>query len=74
MPRFRLVRVDLILVAFQCFKLIVTDYLSSLSPDCYAACVATAARFGHQKQDLNIALTAIGHIVSLVTPCVTQPT
>ncbi|TPP60184.1 hypothetical protein FGIG_01002 [Fasciola gigantica] len=58
-------KVDLILIAFHCFKLIVTDYLSSLSPDCYAACVVTAARFGHQKQDLNIALTAIGHILHL---------
>ncbi|TGZ74464.1 hypothetical protein CRM22_000934 [Opisthorchis felineus] len=58
-------KVDLIQTAFQCFKLIVTDYLSSLLPNCYPACVETAARFGHQKQDLNIALTAIGSILHL---------
>ncbi|CAL8099260.1 unnamed protein product [Calicophoron daubneyi] len=58
-------KVDLIQTAFQCFKLIVTDYLSSLLPNCYPACVETAARFGQQKQDLNIALTAIGSILHL---------
>ncbi|CAH8608784.1 unnamed protein product [Dicrocoelium dendriticum] len=58
-------RVDQIHTAFQCFKLIVTDYLSSLLPDCYTACVTTAARFGHQQQDLNIALSAIGTILHL---------
>lgn len=57
-------RVDLVQTSFKCFKLIVTDYLSTLLPNCYPACIETAACFGHQKQDLNIALTAIGSIVS----------
>ncbi|KAF8571910.1 hypothetical protein P879_00808 [Paragonimus westermani] len=55
-------KVDLIQTAFQCFKLIVTDYMNSLLFNCYPACVETAARFGRQQQDLNIALTAIGTI------------
>ncbi|KAF5405702.1 hypothetical protein PHET_00768 [Paragonimus heterotremus] len=59
-------KVDLIQTAFQCFKLIVTDYMTSLLFNCYPACVETAARFGRQQQDLNIALTAIGTIVSSV--------
>ncbi|KAA3680783.1 uncharacterized protein DEA37_0007614 [Paragonimus westermani] len=58
-------KVDLIQTAFQCFKLIVTDYMTSLLFNCYAACVETAARFGRQQQDLNIALTAIGTILHL---------
>ncbi|TNN10465.1 Protein MON2 [Schistosoma japonicum] len=58
-------KVDLIQTSFKCFKLIVTDYLSTLLPNCYLACVETAARFGHQKQDLNIALAAIGSLLHL---------
>ncbi|VDD74687.1 unnamed protein product [Mesocestoides corti] len=51
--------------AFQCFQLVVTDYLSTLCPDCYPACVNTAAKFGHQMHDLNIALAAIGSLLHL---------
>ncbi|CAH8479787.1 unnamed protein product [Schistosoma turkestanicum] len=58
-------KVDLIQTSFKCFKLIVTDYLSTLLPNCYLVCVETAARFGHQKQDLNIALAAIGSLLHL---------
>ncbi|CAH8519539.1 unnamed protein product [Heterobilharzia americana] len=58
-------KIDLIQTSFKCFKLIVTDYLSALLPDCYLACVETASRFGHQKQDLNIALAAIGSLLHL---------
>ncbi len=53
----------LIRTAFQSFQLVVTDYLSVLRPDCYPACVNTAAKFGHQGHDLNIALAAIGSLV-----------
>ncbi|CAH8518557.1 unnamed protein product [Schistosoma margrebowiei] len=58
-------KIDLIQTSFKCFKLIVTDYLSTLPSDCYLACVETAASFGHQKQDLNIALSAIGSLLHL---------
>lgn len=63
---YQLCRIDLIQTSFKCFKLIVTDYLSTLPSDCYLACVETAASFGHQKQDLNIALSAIGSLVSVI--------
>ncbi|KAM3180976.1 hypothetical protein ACTXT7_015252, partial [Hymenolepis weldensis] len=49
--------------AFQCFQLVVTDYLPTLNPNCYPACVDTAAKFGHQEHDLNISLAAIGSLV-----------
>uniref|UniRef100_A0A3Q0KVL3 Protein MON2 homolog n=1 Tax=Schistosoma mansoni TaxID=6183 RepID=A0A3Q0KVL3_SCHMA len=58
-------KIDLIQTSFKCFKLIVTDYLSTLPSNCYLACVETAASFGHQKQDLNIALSAIGSLLHL---------
>ncbi|KAL5966597.1 hypothetical protein TSMEX_005675 [Taenia solium] len=48
--------------AFQCFQLVVTDYLPTLGLDCYPACVDTAAKFGHQEHDLNIALAAVGSL------------
>ncbi|KAL5113058.1 hypothetical protein TcWFU_010146 [Taenia crassiceps] len=51
--------------AFQCFQLIVTDYLPTLGLDCYPACVDTAAKFGHQEHDLNIALAAVGSLLHL---------
>ncbi|KAM7540809.1 hypothetical protein Aperf_G00000030202 [Anoplocephala perfoliata] len=51
--------------AFQCFQLVVTDYLPTLSTDCYPACVNTAAKFGHQEHDLNISLAAIGSMLHL---------
>ncbi len=57
---------QLIRTAFQCFQLVVTDYLSALGTDCYPACVNTAAQFGHQGNDLNIALAAIGSLVSFI--------
>ncbi|VDK21266.1 unnamed protein product [Taenia asiatica] len=51
--------------AFQCFQLVVTDYLPTLGLDCYPACVDTAAKFGHQEHDLNIALAAVGSLLHL---------
>ncbi|VDN30365.1 unnamed protein product [Dibothriocephalus latus] len=40
--------------------------MSTLRFDCYPACVQTASKFGHQTVDLNIALSAIGSLVSSV--------
>ncbi|VDM16781.1 unnamed protein product [Hydatigera taeniaeformis] len=51
--------------AFQCFQLVVTDYLPTLNLNCYPACVDTAAKFGHQEYDLNIALAAVGSLLHL---------
>ncbi|BHF59703.1 Endocytosis and vacuole integrity protein [Sparganum proliferum] len=56
---------QLIRTAFQCFQLVVTDYLATLRFDCYPACVQTASKFGHQTVDLNIALSAIGSLLHL---------
>uniref|UniRef100_A0A0X3PWG4 Protein MON2 homolog n=1 Tax=Schistocephalus solidus TaxID=70667 RepID=A0A0X3PWG4_SCHSO len=56
---------QLIRTAFQCFQLVVTDYLSTLRFECYPACVQTASKFGHQSVDLNIALSAIGSLLHL---------
>ncbi|VDL89396.1 unnamed protein product [Schistocephalus solidus] len=58
-------RDQLIRTAFQCFQLVVTDYLSTLRFECYPACVQTASKFGHQSVDLNIALSAIGSLLHL---------
>ncbi|KAL7062852.1 hypothetical protein AAHC03_01029 [Spirometra sp. Aus1] len=55
---------QLIRTAFQCFQLVVTDYLPTLRFDCYPACVQTASKFGHQTVDLNIALSAIGSLIA----------
>lgn len=60
---------QLIKTAFQCFQLVVTDYLSTLRSDCYPACVETAAKFGHQGLDLNISLAAIGSLVNSLYCC-----
>ncbi|PAA83451.1 hypothetical protein BOX15_Mlig014339g3 [Macrostomum lignano] len=47
-------------LAFRCLQQILTDFLSTLSLDCYEACIDVTASFAKQQQDLNIALTAVG--------------
>lgn len=50
--------------AFQSLQLVVTDFLPII-PRCYLEVVVdVAAKFGTQKQELNVSLTAIGLLVS----------
>ncbi|KAL3320335.1 hypothetical protein Ciccas_000975 [Cichlidogyrus casuarinus] len=60
-----------VLKAFNCFKLIVNDYLPSLGPECYNACIATATRFACHTNDLNISLSAVECIVILLISSIT---
>ncbi|KZT52790.1 hypothetical protein CALCODRAFT_475492 [Calocera cornea HHB12733] len=54
----------LIRVAFSSLKLICSDYLPSLSVEQLRLCITTLVTFGQQKEDLNIALTAAGGLLS----------
>ncbi|KZP00948.1 hypothetical protein CALVIDRAFT_580907 [Calocera viscosa TUFC12733] len=54
----------LIRVAFLSLKLICSDYLPSLSIEQLRLCITTLVTFGQQKEDLNIALTAGGGLLS----------
>jgi len=59
-------REKLVQTAFQSLQLVVTDYLPII-PRCYLeVVVGVAAKFGVQKQELNVSLTAIGLLVSVV--------
>ncbi|EJU01163.1 hypothetical protein DACRYDRAFT_22928 [Dacryopinax primogenitus] len=55
---------SLIRVAFSSLKLICSDYLPSLSVEQLRLCITTLVTFGQQKEDLNIALTAGGGLLS----------
>ena len=46
--------------AFQCLQLVFTDFLPTIPCRCYPLCVETATKFGSQKAELNVSLTAIG--------------
>ncbi|XP_071483188.1 protein MON2 homolog [Diadema antillarum] len=50
----------LIRSAFQSIQLVVTDFLPIMPCYCLQICVEVAAKFGLQKEELNISLTAIG--------------
>lgn len=51
--------------AFQCLQLVVTDYLPVLPCGCIPHAIDTVAKFARQKQELNVALSAIGLMVRL---------
>ena len=56
----------LVQTAFQSLQLVVTDFLPII-PCCYLDNVVdVAAKFGLQKQELNVSLTAIGLLVVLL--------
>ncbi|GJJ78482.1 hypothetical protein EMPS_10841 [Entomortierella parvispora] len=50
----------LVRIAFPCLQLICTDFLSLLNAKNMQLCIDTLAAFGHQTEDLNIALTSVG--------------
>ncbi|XP_071818357.1 protein MON2 homolog isoform X3 [Apostichopus japonicus] len=51
---------NLIRASFQSLQLVVTDFLPIMPCYCLQISVETAARFGLQKEELNISLTAVG--------------
>ena len=51
--------------AFQCLQLVFTDFLPTIPYRCYPICVDTATKFGSQKAELNVSLTAIGLLWNL---------
>ena len=51
--------------AFQCLQLVFTDFLHTIPYRCYPICVDTATKFGSQKAELNVSLTAIGLLWNL---------
>ena len=51
--------------AFQCLQLVFTDFLPTIPYRCYPLCVETATKFGSQKAELNVSLTAIGLLWNL---------
>ena len=51
--------------AFQCLQLVFTDFLPTIPYRCYPICVETATKFGSQKAELNVSLTAIGLLWNL---------
>lgn len=51
--------------AFQCLQLVFADFLPTIPYRCYPQCVETAAKFGAQKAELNVSLTAIGLLWNL---------
>ena len=55
----------LIRSAFQCLQLVFTDFLPTIPYRCYPICVDTATKFGSQKAELNVSLTAIGLLWNL---------
>jgi len=50
----------LVRAAFQCLQLVVTDYLPVLPVGSLPAAIATVGKFGAQKAELNVALSAVG--------------
>ena len=51
---------------FQSLQLVVTDFLPIMPFYCLQISVGVAAKFGIQKEEVNISLTAVGLIVSQV--------
>ncbi|WVQ70582.1 hypothetical protein IAR50_000101 [Cryptococcus sp. DSM 104548] len=51
---------NLIRIAFPSLTIICTDFLSSLDDDSLQQCIVSLGSFGAQKEDVNIALAAIG--------------
>jgi C-terminal region of Mon2 protein len=51
--------------AFQCLQLVFTDFLPTIPYRCYPICVETASKFGSQRAELNVSLTAIGLLWNL---------
>ncbi|KAJ2705600.1 Endocytosis and vacuole integrity protein [Coemansia sp. IMI 203386] len=50
---------------FPCVQLVCSDHLADLSPECLRRCIEVLRQFGSQRDDLNIALTAIGQTWAL---------
>lgn len=59
-------RESLIRTAFQCLQLVVTDFLPTMPCSCLQIVVDVAGSFGLHNQELNISLTSIGLLVSIV--------
>ena len=55
---------NLIRMAFQCLQLVAADFLPTMPCTCLQVVVEVTARFGLQKQELNVSLTAVGLLVS----------
>lgn len=53
-------------IAFQCLQLVITDFLPVIPWRCLPLCVDTVAKFGSQTEELNISLTAVGLMVSML--------
>ncbi|XP_033121689.1 protein MON2 homolog isoform X2 [Anneissia japonica] len=51
---------NLIRTAFKCFQLVTTDFLPIMPRYGLQICISVAAKFGLQKEELNISLTAVG--------------
>ena len=51
--------------AFQCLQLVFTDFLPTIPYRCYPLCVETASKFGSQRAELNVSLTAVGLLWNL---------
>ena len=51
---------NLVRIAFPSLNIICTDFLSSLDADSMQDCITCLGGFGTQKEDVNIALAAIG--------------
>lgn len=60
-------RESLIRTAFQCLQLVVTDFLPTMPCTCLQIVVDVAGSFGLHNQELNISLTSIGLLVSIIT-------
>jgi hypothetical protein len=56
----------LIKQSYQAVHLIVTDFLDLLPLQCVQMLVETTAKFGGQEHELNIALSALGLLVSQI--------
>ena len=52
--------------AFTCLQLVCTDFLPTMPCSCLQPVVDVAAKFGLQHQELNVSLTAVGLLVSMV--------
>lgn len=57
---------SLIRTAFQCLQLVVTDFLPTMPCTCLQIVVDVAGSFGLHNQELNISLTSIGLLVSII--------
>ncbi|KAJ1723289.1 Endocytosis and vacuole integrity protein [Coemansia erecta] len=55
----------LVRAAFACVQLVCSDHLADLPPGCLRRCIHVIAAFGAQREDLNVALTAVGQAWAL---------